>query len=264
VDVFAPTADPNLHRVPDLAQDPIDANVLCLPVPVAGLGRFDIGTREFSIHGADPTDPQSLSTTNTERVFVDRSGMLWVGVNGVGVDRFNPGTVGMSHFRYNPSHLGSLLGSHVRGLFQESDGGLWVGTTDRQGLPRLSRFDPRMRIFRHFRHDETDPRSLSDGRIRTVLVDGSGRVWVGVERSGLDMMPPGQMGVFRHFRRRSDDPTSLSHDVVRNMLEDRNGTVWVATNGGLDKVVSPERGTFDHYFHDPLDENTLTGNRTVA
>lgn len=259
---FVPTSDPSLQSIPDLVQDPIATNVLWLPVPGAGLCRFDLRTGTFSVHGPDPTDPQSLSTTNTERVFVDRSGMLWVGVNGVGVDRFNPATVGMSHFRHDPGKPGSLPGSHVRGLFQGQDGGLWVGSTDVQGVSRLSRFDPGTRLFRHFEHDPRNPSSLGEGRIRAVLVDRTDAVWIAVAGSGLDRMAPGLSGRFRHYKPDPDNPSSISHRVVRYLLEDHSGTIWAATNGGLDRLISAEDGTFTHYHHDPENDKTLTGDRT--
>ncbi|HEX9659953.1 MAG TPA: two-component regulator propeller domain-containing protein, partial [Rhodothermales bacterium] len=259
---FLPTSDPNLNRIPDLVQDPIATNVLWMPVPGAGLGRYDLRNGEFSIHGTDPGNPHSLSTTNTERVFVDRSGMLWVGVNGVGVDRFNPATVGMSHFRHDPGNPGALPGSHVRGIYQDVEGGLWAGSTDLQGVSRLSRFDPASRMFRHFEHRAGDPRSLGEGRVRSVLVDRTGAVWVGVDGSGLARMAPGELGRFRHMRPDPSNPASLSHAVVRYLLEDHSGTIWVATNGGLDRVEFVDEGSFVHYRHDPNDPETLTSDRT--
>lgn len=259
---FKPNEELGLGRIADLVQDPIAANVLWLAAPGAGLARFDIRTGEYSLYGTDPTDPQSLSTTNTERVFLDRSGMLWVGVNGVGVDRFNPATVGMSHLRHQPGSRSSLPGSHVRGIYQDRDGGLWTGTTDVQGASRLSRFDPATRTFSHYEHRAGDPQSLGKERVRAVLVDRTGAVWVGLAGAGLDRMAADRPGRFRHFRHEPDDPTSLSHDVVRHLLEDRSGAVWVATNGGVDRLISVDDGTFFHYRHDPDDETTLTSNRT--
>ena len=203
IDTFEPTSDPNARRVADLVQDPISTSVLWLAVPGTGLVRFDIRTGAFTIHGTDPTNPRGLSTTNTERVFGDRSGMLWVGVNGVGVDRFNPATVGMSHLRHDPGNPQSLPGSHVRGIYQDQDGGLWVGTRNRRGVSRVSHYDPTLRTFRHFGHRTEERTSLAEGIIRAVLIDRDKKPlgWCRYVRPGCHICRPA--GSFSALQTRS-------------------------------------------------------------
>jgi len=66
-------------------------------------------------------------------------------------------------------------------------------------------FDPAKSAFVHFRHTESDPRSLSDERIYSLYQDRSGIIWVGTGDHGVDRFHP-RMRAFTHLTHDPADP----------------------------------------------------------
>mgnify|MGYP002065210970 CR=1 FL=1 len=78
--------------------------------------------------------------------------------------------------------------------------------------------------------------ALGDDHVRGVIEDRYGKLWLGTDGGGLDMLDP-ETGAFTHYRHDPDDPTSLSSDRVRTVFEDRSGALWAGTYGsGLNRL----------------------------
>ena len=132
---------------------------------------------------------------------------------------------------------------------------LWVGTES--GLDRWDTGG-----FVHFSADPADPESLSDDRVRAILEDDDGALWVGTSGGGLSRLDPAT-GRFERFRHDPDAEASLAHDQVRALLLDADGRLWVGTSGGLDLLDRSRRG-FVHYRHDPTDPASLAVDHILA
>lgn len=83
-----------------------------------------------------------------------------------------------------------LTQGSVEALGQDPSGILWLGTHD-----GLNWFDGHG--FRSFRHDPTDENSLSDDYVLSLHTESSGRIWVGTERGGLNLVEPLDLRVRR-------------------------------------------------------------------
>ncbi len=79
-----------------------------------------------------------------------------------------------------------------------------------------------------------DPTSLPAHRVRSLLVDRQGAVWVGTSR-GLALWRPSARP-FTLYRRFTGRPGEISDDRVNGMTESRDGSLWVATNDGLNRL----------------------------
>jgi streptogramin lyase len=75
-----------------------------------------------------------------------------------------------------------------------------------------------------------DPASLASDVTRTVLVDARGRIWVGTNDAGIDVLDPAS-GRIEHLRHDPGKPDSLSDDQVFTLALDRSGAVWAGTAG---------------------------------
>src|SRR5215469_6377331 len=51
----------------------------------------------------DPLDPNSLSPSRLECIYIDKQDMIWLGTVGSGLDRFDPSTGFVTHYRNDPS-----------------------------------------------------------------------------------------------------------------------------------------------------------------
>ena len=150
----------------------------------SGLVRFDERTGRFKRYRHDPRDPRSLISNNVYTIYGDRSGQMWVGLEG-GISRFDPATDGFVNYRPVPENPASLANT-VWVIYQDRSGALWAGTWG--GV--LIRFDDKAKTFVSYAPDSRDPRRLNGGGINTILEDRAGTLWVGA----FD-------GLYRHDRR---------------------------------------------------------------
>lgn len=119
-----------------------------------------------------------------------------------------------------------LAQSSVQAIVQDAQGYLWFGTQD--GLQRYDGYG-----FLTFRHDPSDPASLSDNTINALTLGPDGALWIGTSVGGLDRLDPVTQR-FTHFANDPKDPASLAADQVTVLYVDRQHRLWVGTAVGLD------------------------------
>lgn len=241
-----------------------------------GVKHADIASGGFSRFFHASGNPGGLSDNRIYGIAGDGKGKLWLGTFG-GVDLFNPATgkatvlgrslnglsddnIVLSVFRDSHAQVwlgtsaglarldesGHLVGrrfetedsnsNSITHISQSRDGMLWVAT--RGGLHRL---DISNGSSLTYRHDESDPNSLSDNWVRMTVEDRHGALWVATDY-GLDRLDRAT-GRFSHFRHGPADANSLGNDRVHCLLEDRRGNLWVGTNGGLSRMEALADGT---------------------
>ena len=177
-------------------------------------------------------------------------GTVWVGTLGRGVYLIHQG--GISAL----SAPGFLPSNTIMAIFDDGEHNLWLGT--QAGLLRLSRSPMAITPFpdasdsqfetiyqdhdgsvwaasTHLFHirdgkiERAEFPSLGRERIRTLLRDRKGDLWIGTDGAGLDHM-------FAGHTVRYTSPT-LANDFIRVIVEARDGTMWVGTDGGLSHVT---------------------------
>jgi signal transduction histidine kinase/streptogramin lyase len=115
----------------------------------------------------------------------------------------------------------------VEDLAEDQQGFLWVATLD-----GLARYDGTG--FRVYRHDFTDPASISDNIVLSVYVDHLNRIWCGVQSHGLDMLDSERKG-FVHYVSDPQNPSSLTSADIWSISEDDAGRILLgAEDDGLD------------------------------
>lgn len=230
----------------------------------SGLNQLNRDTGEFIHYEHDPFNPRSLSHDGTVSLYVDQLGSLWIGTNGGGINRIDRNRKPISLFQHNPMDVGSLSSSDVRSILEDQSGYVWIGTVD--GLNRHERqVDPGMTPakFTHFKHDPTNPHSLSNNGILSIAEDQTGNLWFGTSLMGLDVYNRGT-DKFTHYKNVPNDSHSLSNNIVRALFVDHSGRLWIGTfNGGLNQFDS-ETEQFIRYQHDPDDPNSLSDNTVMS
>ncbi|HYD70233.1 hybrid sensor histidine kinase/response regulator transcription factor [Azospirillum sp.] len=217
------------------------------------VGTFDRGVNWFSErapfehHYRDPLREPTLPD-NTVWAFAEGDdGDVWVGTAG------GLGRLSMARRRFVPlaeraDAVPPALRGDVRAVVAH-DGALWIGTWGKG----LLRWDPRSGEWASFTADANDPQSLSDNRVRLILPDPDGALWVGTQ-NGLNRLDPAN-GRFRRFHHDAADPRSLPHARIRALHVDRAGVLWVGTSGGLARL-DPD-GTFTNWLRRTGDPNAL-------
>ncbi|MCF2497679.1 hybrid sensor histidine kinase/response regulator [Dyadobacter chenhuakuii] len=111
-----------------------------------------------------------------------------------------------------------LSQSHVASIVMDKKGFMWFGTDD-----GLNRFDGY--TFKHYKHDQSDPRSINDSYILDLLEDRHGRLWVATS-SGLNRFDFDKDRFVRYGG-------ILGSRSVNKIFEDRAGKLWLCTDQGL-------------------------------
>ncbi len=240
----------------------------------SGLNRFDAKLERFVRYNHDDTDPNSLSNDGAWAIVEDSQNRLWIGTRGGGLNLFNETTGKFKHFRHDDNDPNSLTHDRVLTLLEDSQGDLWVGTgngLDR--LPNLASYGTngtKKAHFIHYKHQPNNPNSLTDNRIRTLVEDKNGSIWVGT-RKGLNRFDAtntntnktGQFHQFKHLAI-TEDPAAaaqnLSNNYIRVLFEDSTGTLWVGTNGGGLNRYNAQQQNFTHFTNHEADANSISDN----
>jgi len=137
-------------------------------------------------------------------------------------------------------------------FIQDRSGIFWICT--RSG--GVIKFDPETEIFKNYKQELNNPKSLSINYANSVHEDNKGNIWVGTYGGGLNKFDR-ETESFTHFGMKNGLPS----DIIQGILGDDNGNLWISTNSGITKF-NPENNKFRNY--DILEDvvsfrDTLTG-----
>jgi PAS domain S-box-containing protein len=229
-----------------------------------GLYCFNTKTGAFTYFLHDARNPKSLSANEIRRIYVDRSGTIWIGTLGAGINRFNYEQKKFDHFSHDPHRMNSINSNYVRAIFKDSSGILWIGT--RKGLNRLTTdktkgFDSTLNKFQHFKYDPKDPDSLSHNEVWCIYEDRFKNLWIGTRNGGLNKFNR-TTEKFTHYLHDPENPNSLSRMGILSIYEDRSGILWLGAYSYAGGLYNFDRSTgkFNRYEHNPDDPNSISHN----
>ena len=219
-----------------------------------GLNRYD--GYNIKVFKNNPDDTTSLSDNFIFSIYEDKSGTLFIETQNRIIHRYNPGSESFQIVNRDSINLDGAKVNSVGAMLQESSGIRWTG-----GLSKgtgLERFDTKTGKITIFKHNTSDPSSLSDDKVYSVFRDRSGNLWVGTF-SGLDKLDE-RTGKFFHYRSNPNDPNSLPDNWVWPIFEDTRGNLWIGTvRGGLSRF-DPISNRFVNYKNDPNNPTSLNDN----
>jgi len=231
---------PDLQSVRTLARDRLGR--LWIGSRDAGIAIFDSRSNELRRIRHSSTQANSLSDDSIFSLVNLRNGDTLVGTAS-GLDRLSAANLDVTHIALPPEFASAGQSLFVRALTETPDGTVWMGTD--QGLARFDPRSARWNVYRELpgqapRHNT----GLPDNRIRALLVDSQGRLWVGTMRglSWFDSVSE----TFSNYRRDEAEVRSLPDDYIVSLAEDRGGSLWIGTKfGGLAKW-NPRTWSFGH------------------
>ncbi|MFT4927596.1 MAG: signal transduction histidine kinase/ligand-binding sensor domain-containing protein [Phenylobacterium sp.] len=225
-----------------------------------GLNRYD--GYSFKVFRHNPDDPHSISDNSINTLFIDSTGLLWIGTLGGGLNRYDANTGQFVHFKHDSATRNSLSHNNVLAIVEDTAGDLWLGT-----LAGLNRFTPSSGQFEHFLANNRVSDNLSDNHILSLHSDSKGTLWVGTN-NGLNRFNP-QQQTFSHYIHHPADQHSLSHNSVNAILEDSAGFLWLGTSDGLNRLDTISNSSenshlnkahFTQFKHHQSDPHSLSDN----
>lgn len=187
----------------------------------------------------DEDDDRSLSENSIHSLLKDRDGIIWLGTYKSGVSFYHPDIFRFQMYR-GPGKRDEPFIRDVNAVASDASGNLWIGTNG----DGLFFFDRANESFRRFLHDASDPWSLSNNVIVSLLIDHRNELWVGTYYGGLN-----RFDGKRFYRYMSDpsDTKSPGDDNAWTIIEDSKKDLWIGTlKAGVD-VYGRSRDEFYHY-----------------
>ncbi len=117
-------------------------------------------------------------------------------------------------------------------IFVESENRIWIATFG-GGLNELRFADNSSGIpqFKSYRHNPSDPNSISDDRVYVILKDRKNNFWVGTYGGGLNKFDE-NTGTFKVVFPTSENLQASLNDKILSLLESSDTTLWIGTSGG--------------------------------
>ena len=213
-----------------------------------GLNRFD--GYEFRQLRHDRANDRSLPNGWISSLVASDDG-LWIATDGGGV-LFRSAQTGKFA---SPEPLRNAADlQRVRALARDSLGRIWIASLE----AGVAIFDPRSGELLRLRHSPTEPRSLSDNSVFTVLPLRGGDKLVG-SATGLDRVSASNHAITR-IALPKDLAAAGQALRVRALVESADGTVWVGTDNGLGRY-DPRNERWRVYRNNGSKNSALPGNR---
>lgn len=235
-----------------------------------GLSSFDPKTKKWRHYSTHSRSPLRISGNSVFALLEDSHGELWIGTDR-GLDRFDRHRQRSWHSSSHWLREGEAVSRRINSLYEDSRGTLWVGTdgelsrlhretnalssvwnrvdTNTYGLGNitcfaedkngilwagslgfgLTRCDWKRNVFRHYMSESTP--GLASNRIRSLLLDSVGILWIGSEQGLVRFDPQSEKAIVL------TEEDGLANGFIYQILSDDRGNLWISTNGGLSKFT---------------------------
>jgi signal transduction histidine kinase/ligand-binding sensor domain-containing protein/DNA-binding response OmpR family regulator len=249
------TYSPNLNSISnnwiyDIAVESKNKLWVCTD---GGLNILDIKTGQITTYEPNPRTPFSLTNKSIRNIFIDPTGIYWLGTYKGGVNKYDKNLTMFSLKRSNPYDQFGLSAPFVTSFAENVNGDIFVGT-DGGGL---NLYHPKTDLFSRYRM-QPKIKTASAGRvILSLLLTSPKDLWIGTFQDGLFLLNP-ITGQYEQFVS-STDTSSISNNEIFCLKNDNKGNIWIGTNGGGVNIFNPSTKTFTRLF----DRNTALPKRII-
>ena len=233
-----------------------------------GLSRYDPLKDKFNNYKYNPDSKNSLSGNFVFSLVEDKLKQIWIGGKG-GLDMYDPVTDRISNFRlfadkpndvllngitalyakndtlwigsysglYSTNikeiksgnvvfkkHISEDLHFSIRSIFVDDKGTVWAGSVE-TGLIRYFPSTGKKIVY----ESSSDPGSLSEPYIVSLLMDKSGVLWIGTYSSGLNKFNTFSEEIKTLKLNYSDE---IYGSEITSLLEDDKNNLWIGTGTG--------------------------------
>jgi len=188
-----------------------------------GLNRFD--GYEVKVYTSNPTIPGSLPGNHITKVYTDREGNVWIGVQHFGLCRYVPE---FDNFIAYPADSIGLRSAEILDIYQDTDMQLWVGT---QG--GLECYGPGLSKIAGIPSDEFSfsDSATSSSAIFDILEDPDGNLWLSTYQ-GLNLLDR-KTGRISHFMPADKPGIAEGKNWVKDACIGWDKRIWTACRDGF-------------------------------
>ncbi len=210
--------------------------------------------RKSSFHFEhQPHNFNSLSDNFVRSVFVDKTGIVWIGTNNDGLNRYDPKTGKFNLFTYDINDTTSISNKGVISICEDDYGSLWFGT-----WWGLNRYDKKNNKFSRFIHNPSSNEGLPNNVVWDLYSDSHGMIWAATDGGGTSEINPKTCS-FTNFTNDSTTQNYISSMRVFTIFESSDGLMWFGTIDGLNCYNRITGKTLVYGKKDGLPDNLING-----
>lgn len=217
-----------------------------------GLVSFDNNTQKFARLTLDNTDHQILLNKTVTSLVIDQFNNLVVG-GPEGMLFINSDRKRSLHYVHTGDQTG-LTENFIRKLMVDKKNRIWIAT-DKKGVNVFNRVNE---SFIHIVRDLTQQEDttseddgqisnllqLPDNRIRSMIEDDRGNVWLGSYEAGVSVV--NERGrVLRNIYHELGNIEDANKPVVWDLLQDEDNIMWMAPSKGGLAFYNAKTGVFE-------------------
>lgn len=211
-----------------------------------------------------------LSDNNVNAIVQDSYGFLWVATED-GLNRYDGYDI--KTYKHHVGKVGTLTDNEIVTLFIDRDGNLWIGT-EGGGLNRLALGANQFDSYTSSNYIDSDQEyysadvnaldgyHLSSDTVHALEQDLDGRLWIGTEGGGLNILDL-ETGKITYIFYDPKKPNALCGNEIKTLYRDSRGDIWLGTVKGLTKYDHISK-SFSCYRHHRSDPNSLSHNEVVG
>ena len=207
---------------------------------ISGLCSFDIKNKQFQ-RFLQGDHSNSMSSNFINDIEFDPDGIMWISTSN-GLNRLDLSTMRFTSFFNEPGDSTTLSGNSPGKMAIDKDGNLW---TFIYGQLTLNCFNTRTNRTKHYRNFTGKQSHVPNNALRDILIDRSGRLWLGINAAGLNLFLPDK-NIFYKYDADILDPKKLQSHAVVGIFQDYSGLIWLATQTGIERF-NPDESKFMLY-----------------
>ena len=159
--------------------------------------------------------------------FLDDNGFLWLATDNLGAGYANLNENPFEHIFIKDKN-GEVISDGATSFYIDQHDDLWIGT----GFNGLFHYDQDMNFIDHFVHSPTDPKSLTNDYVYSIIESENGTMWIGSNR-GLNILDRKKKLFDHYIEKPIPYEGNLPHVRIADLFQDSSGTLWVGTSQGV-------------------------------
>jgi len=208
--------------------------------------------------GKKPLSELDFSITS---LVEDKDGNIWINTNNYGIKKYNPATKEITEYVLKPLNYINTAPS-VTNIVKDNIDNLWFKHDN--GI--LNLWDYKSKSFKEFKHDPSNPNSISTdinleiGKDK-MFYDKSGNYWLLTGGTGINYFSLAK-AKFAIMKNLPDNPNSLSANSAWGIFEDNKKNLWAGISISGLNVINLTNGEVRKYLKDSKPE--FSGFSTVT
>lgn len=219
--------------------------MLLVTAPAQGSGLSSVSLTQRNVQFSNLTAADGLSGEFVQAVVQDAAGYIWFGTQD-GLNRFDGHEIVV--YAHDPDDATTISNNFIWSLYIDREGDLWVTTNS-----GVNRYNYQRDQFE--RNPLQLPREFSGVRVRTIVEDHKGVIWLGTVDEGLIAV---EEGAPRRYRHDDSDIDGIPNDNIIALHEDSKRRLWIGTDGGGLARLDRATDTFVQYRFDPENANSIS------